>query len=175
MPEVIDYSAIPEIKTVPVLEDFKSSTQQEFAARFSNQPVIIRNICKGALTDWKNARLMASLKGDLDKKVLANFHKVVGNGSYRAATTVTLRDFIQAVGGADDVYLAEWYLFGQHPELLSEIISLLPEYLLDDWLEGCHEAGHQPLSPTVGRICIGVRVDPRRPVITTTTTPSPGT
>jgi hypothetical protein len=135
MAQVLDYFAAgpSDISPLPVLHDWATLSQDQFMARFSNQPVILAGLGSGtaAMAKWDrgffqrygNDAVTVRRPGTIDE---------------RPCTWVTqtrLRDFIAEVGHSEGLYIPGWYVFKSHPELFNDLRGDYPPYLLDDWFE----------------------------------------
>ena len=131
--EIFDYNQVSAVRSVPVVEDWRSLSQADFLER-ADCPMIFQSL--GADIEAKK-RWDRRFLGQFSDEMVQVKSTFALNSSERIwSTEVRLRDFISAIeAGEERVYAAEWYIFRNYPELLQDVTSGFPEYLLDDWLE----------------------------------------
>jgi hypothetical protein len=132
-PDVPCFSDIPGVKPVPVVDDWKSLSREEFIARTTNEPLLLRGLGSEsrAYREWDHAFFEREVK----EPVTLVTEKHLGSKEYRCTAEVSMKEFVSFLDGPDRVYLREWYLFRKHPRLIQHVIDTFPPYLLDDWME----------------------------------------
>jgi hypothetical protein len=126
-----DYSHLPFVQRVDVLEEGGSITADELVTKYGNRPLLLKQTAVAAsAADWSDVfEALAEMKC-----VMAAPVDVAGR-TYVFKSSVTLRDFMREAEAREGVYLSEWYLFERAPELIDQLTSELPDALLDDWLD----------------------------------------
>ena len=125
-----EFRRIPGVVSVPVFADWRTITHEAFLAN-SDVPMVFPGLAAATGARTWSRQFFGAFGDDI---ISVRGRRTPGGDA--PVRSMRLADFIAALdAGEQGIYLAEWYLFKDHPELLTDLTTGMPGYLADDWLE----------------------------------------